>query len=147
MKLLELFDKGTEAHWSDISEIGGSADFIIDEHRYRFMISEFEVGEDYEIPAWMVEFSLLDKQGDPRYDNTGTGNQFPLYSTILGLVKEFLAHVSMEPRPLIFGAADAGRKTLYARMMQRFLRGWTVTTEKQDVVAWPPGVEPTFVPA
>lgn len=147
MKLLELFDKGAEAHWFDISEVGGSAEFLIGEQRYRFMISEFEVGEDYEVPAWMVEFSLVDKQGDPRYDNTGTGNQFPLYSTILGLVKEFLAHVSMEPRPLIFGAADAGRKTLYARMMQRFLRGWTVTTEKQDVVAWPPGVEPTVVPA
>ncbi|MNQ83117.1 hypothetical protein D3C85_981880 [compost metagenome] len=53
----------------------------------------------------------------------------------------------MEPRPLIFGAADAGRKTLYTRMMQRFLRGWTVTSDNKDVVAWPPGVEPAHVPA
>lgn len=147
MKLLELFDKGAEAHWFDMSDYGGSAEFIIGEQRYRFMISEFEVGEDYDIPAWTVEFSLVDKQGDPRYDNTGTGNQFPLYSTILGLVREFFEHNPGEPRPLIFGAADSGRKTLYARMFKKFLPGWTVTTERQDVVAWPPGMEPTVVPA
>ena len=58
MKLFELFDKGAEAHWFDMSDYGGSAEFIIGEQRYRFMISEFEVGEDYEIPAWTVEFAL-----------------------------------------------------------------------------------------
>lgn len=143
MKLLELFDKGADAHWYDISEVGGAAEFLIGKHRYRFMISEFDVGEDYEVQAWTVEFSLVDGSGDPRYDNTGTGNQFPLYSTILGLVRQYMAEYG--DRPLIFGAADAGRKTLYARMMGRFLRGWKITTTSGDVVAWPPGQEPVLV--
>lgn len=147
MKLLELFDKGADAHWFDISENGGMAEFIIGQQHYRFMISDFDVGDEYDVKAWTVEFSLVDKQGDPRYDNTGTGNQFPLYSTVLKLVKEFLEHVDMDPRPLVFGAADAGRKTLYARLMGRFLSGWKITTERQDVVAWPPGTEPVYVPS
>lgn len=139
MTLLELFDKGVNAHWFDMSEVGGHAEFIIGEQRYSFMISEYDVGEDWEIQAWTVEFALLDGNGDPRYDNTRTGNQLPLYSTILKLCREYISEYG--ERPLVFGAADPGRKTLYARLMGRFLNGWNITTNANYVTAWPPGQE------
>lgn len=141
MKLLELFDHGGETKWIANEDGLGKAEFTVDGNSYGFQISKYKL-DDPDVRAYVVEFSLTDN-GNVRYDNTGTGNQFRVYGTVLTLIREYTG--KWGEGILIFGATDDKRKTLYTRLFQKFLPDWTVEQVFEMIVAKPPGQEDVFV--
>lgn len=151
MKLLELFDEGVNINWLRTDATMGRAEFTIDDTTYDFNIYNGMVwgssltgdqSDKRQITTWNVAFSVVDDQGEENYGNTGTGNQFLVYSTVFQAIREFIDKAGM--RALSFVADDTGRQRLYARFLKKYLPDWTTEFTQKTFIALPPGYEESF---
>lgn len=148
MKLFELFNKGVEITWDEDEEDGYAATFSIGDLQYRFWAedsateretlinNEYTESEDY-VYTWGVGFSLQSENGTPVYTNTGTGNQFLVYTTVFQCIRELMDNNG--ERALQFDAADSGRQALYRRFVAKFLPSWEIKSSNTTFFAVPPG--------
>lgn len=135
MKLLELFDTPVNYKWTvDDPEYGGQAEFKIGRLLYIYTIADERLpsGES----SWFIEFAAINDGRTAQYTNTGTGKQFLVYSTVLQLTREYTEKNGS--RPLMFSADDDGRRSIYMRMLRKYLPGWKVETSGKGIFAYPP---------
>lgn len=143
MKLFELFDKQTPVKWTQMDQNGGTAQFILGRVGYVVNISPREIQNQ---PGWYIMFTaqgMRDEQ--PRIDNTGTGNQFEVYSTVIQCIREFVGKMGL--RPFAMAAKDDGRMSLYQRFLRKMLPpGWQVGVSGEMITALPPAGQKTAPP-
>lgn len=137
MKLTELFDTGVKARWTQKEPAYSEARFNIEGTHYMFSGEPWATDRGGDVPAWRFEFSVVDEDGEYHYGNTGTGNQFAVYSTVISLIKEFVRERGV--LPISMGADDIGRQSLYQRMIRKALPDWRVERVGKDINAYPPG--------
>ena len=130
MKLIELFDVGVEVEWVTSNQ----ALWTIDGTRYVFDIEKDQLSDG--VPCLAVSFGARAPGQDFTYSNTGTGNQFQVYSTVLACVKHYISQFG--ELPLWFSAEDRGRQRLYGKFIKKFLPNWNLTQQDQIFVAYPP---------
>lgn len=134
MKLNEIFDSVTPSvHWEYKEPDGGYAYFRVEGISYEFEIAATELDDGR--PAWLTEFKLVDDQGNPRFDTTGSGNALAVYTTVFQLLKEFMAEYGV--RALRFEAHDSKRKSLYQRFIRRQLPNWEIEVDGDFMAAYP----------
>lgn len=143
MKLFEIFDKQAPVKWLQMDTNGGQAEFILNRVGYSVRISPREINNQ---PGWYILFTaqgMRDEQ--PRIDNTGTGNQFEVYSTVIQCIREFIGKMGL--RPFAMAAKDDGRMSLYQRFLRKMLpQGWRVDVSGEMITATPPAGAPPAAP-
>ena len=87
---------------------------------------------------WELMFAAFvpgEQQG--RVDNTGTGNQYTVYSTVIAMAKDHMQKYGIGP--LYMFGEDNGRQSLYNRMVRKLLPDWTTKiSEIGELIAIPP---------
>lgn len=135
MKLNELFDKVVDVQWGSTGDWGGSARFNIGGVDYGFEVQSQGDPNDMMQSAWKVSF-FTRVDNAPSWVNTNTGNQFAVYSTVISLMKQFMEKEGY--LPFVMDTADAGRNSLYQRMLRKFVPGWRVENTGKALVVYPP---------
>jgi hypothetical protein len=132
-KLDELFQPGKDWKWSFQGSEEAVAVFHVGEVPYMF----HAYGPD---PIWEVEFkqhgSKLNRS--QQFGLTGTGNSAEVMSTIVDIMREFLAKYKDKIEVLIFSAKEDSRQGLYARMVKRLLPNWTMKQDGESFVLTAP---------
>jgi len=127
--LTELFNPGKKWKWSFTGSEEAVAVFHVGEVPYVF--------HAYGIDGiWEVEFkrhgSKLDRS--QKFGLTGTGNSAEVMSTIVDIMREFLAKYKDKIETLRFSAKEGSRQGLYARMVKRLLPDWTLHQDGEDFI-------------
>lgn len=116
----ELFKSSTTVPY-ELKDLGDeySAKFAIGNVQYETFFEKDLNDYEFEGGIWDFSFALMNSQEHDagfKMDNTGTGNEFIVYNTVLSVLREFITKV----KPAIINfEARGGRISLYARMMQR----------------------------
>lgn len=154
MRLDEIFSSPVQYKWIDQSHGQARAVFMIGDIKYDVTITAgyvsdegTEMSDDDEVAPviapgydvyWDVVFStILPGTTKHRLDNTGTGNQYAVYSTVLQIVKDHMQSAGVGP--IYMHAGDDGRKSLYLRMMKRLLPTWNTTINDDGELISIPG--------
>lgn len=120
--LTELFKNQTVPwKWDFRGSDGVSALFTVGDVPYRFNCYTSNP------KIWEVEFSVEDDEvraANKDYGITGTGNAATVMSTVVGILKEFIAAYKDKIDVLQFSAEEDSRMGLYARMAHRLLPDW-----------------------
>lgn len=137
MKLFELFDKAAEYSWSNKSANYGNAMFVTDGTTYKVIIGAHTFGNT---PIWSVQFEALTWDADQwTIGNTGTGDEYTVFSTVVAVVKEFMTEYGA--RTIHMQTSHAGRASLYPKMLKRLLPQWRVHIDGSQIFAIKPGDE------
>lgn len=140
MKLFELFKQPTNVKWQVQNREHWRARFTAGEQNYIFDADQIELdggGRGYE-----VKFGLQQGGGGPLiFGNTNTGNQYEVYSAVVKCMSDLL-NVHTTTTPIMFSAADDGRKGIYTRFVQKYLKAWTLQSTGDDFIAYPPHWDP-----
>lgn len=144
-QLLEGFDTVVDYSWTHQSKAVSSGVFKIGMMKYRVLIDECTVATDEEIQQYGGDFintvsgieggsKFLDVQFGAAlddgsrdkwtFDNTGTGKQWVVLSTVIAMIKEHMSKFGVAP--IYFSADDEGRQNVYTRLLRRFLPSWRV---------------------
>lgn len=135
VSLIELFDKTVPIDWQPRGNNHVKGIFYIDDKRYTITF-EREYIEDEDMAkiyggregeyTWVMSFALDAENGkrvydiDRRWGNSGTGDQFLVYSTILKAFEEFISHY--KPKNIVFtGDKGLGKDALYQKMVKRVM--------------------------
>lgn len=110
MRLVELFDKPGKWQWISKNAGFASAAISIDKLDYHVMIEKEDIGRlrnraGANVPKWVeriatedetvysIEFEFADlkhsSKSDDMYGITGTGSQFRVFATVMGVMKEY----------------------------------------------------------
>lgn len=141
MKLLEIFNRPTPVTWVTDTDTEGKATWVVGDASYVFRALEQPLNDGTDRTCITVVFAAVGADGREEYENTGTGNEYIVYSTVFECIRTFLSRHG-EPKPVRFSGEDDGRESLYKRFISKFLPNWTV-----DFLAWglftcyPPGWE------
>lgn len=153
MKLLELFNKPTNYQWLDQHADYAKGSFMAGSVRYTVQIyQDFTSHEDavaeegdrmpivapgYNI-VWELIFSArVPGESNSRLDNTGTGDQYTVYSTVVAMAKDQMSKFGVAP--LYMYGDDKGRQSLYQRMLRKLLPSWKIqTSPRGEIAAIPP---------
>lgn len=138
MKLFELFDRALPYKWTSPGE-NAIGEFQVGDMTYRVTVKV----EVYDEPYWDVTFEAIPtasvagaKPVDWRIDNTNTGNQFAVYTTVIQMVIDHVKRYGAKPIYML--AFDDGRMSLYARMLKKLLpSNWEITADNNEVYATP----------
>lgn len=114
----ELFNKPLQWKWLTVSDELFTAVFEIEGKVYNVRFNnEFD-------ESWKVDFLISEfKKGTKRsnygylYNNTETGNEFLVFSTVIDVIKTFL--VNKKPNSLSFIATKNSKYSLYKKIMSR----------------------------
>lgn len=140
MKLLELFERDVEVKWMFQQRHHWKATFTVEGAAYIFQATREPLEEGGE--AYDVAFGLqAEPRGPLNYKNTDTGNQYQVYACVFKCISDVL-RVYRNTTPLIFEAYDDGRKSLYTRFARKFLKGWSLESNGDSYIAYPPNWEP-----
>lgn len=134
MKLTELFDTPTPAIWKSPNV----AYFNVDGVEYGLQVESRMLPTDEGEDCWLFDF-FARINGAPKWNNTDTGNQYTVYSTVIGLMKQYMEKNGV--RPFYMETNDAGRNSLYKRMLRRLVPDWTVDADEHFIIVYPPGVQ------
>lgn len=95
------------------------------------------VAPGYDV-LWEVMFSArIPGEQQTRMDNTGTGDQYTVYSTVIAMVKDQMSKHGIGP--MYMETADAGRLSLYQRMLRKLFPSWKIQTSRRgEIAAIPP---------
>jgi len=128
--ITELFNQSTVPFkWTKQDDNNGVyvAVFTVGEIPYLFSAFRLETVQPGE---WDVKFGIHSKYAKENslnsYGITGTGNAGVVMSTVVSILKEFLAQNISNINVLKFSAAEESRRKLYARMVQRLLPEWII---------------------
>lgn len=147
--LLELFDKAIDVEYKpDVFKDTIRGTFSIDDkvyvidwelHTIEDEVSVRKLGLDIGEEVWYVSFFLSKAAGKDvygysnRYGNTGAGNQFLVYSTVIKGIEKFIDQY--KPKNIAFtGDSNLGKGALYSKMVNKVVgkltsRGYTVTSK------------------
>lgn len=131
----ELFEPGKNWKWDFRGSEEATAIFQIGNERYVFhAFSILHEGD------WEVEFkrhgSKLDRS--QKFGLTGTGNSAEVMSTVVDIMRAFMAQYKDNVDKLTFSAKEDSRQGLYARMVKRLLPDWDLRQRGQDFVLLAP---------
>lgn len=117
-KLNELFDSPAKWKWNSKTSNSMGATFQIGKQRYqvgfdKWSTDYFSSSKKHQ-DVWEIAF-LLD-QGSVEFGNTGTGNEFVVFATVIAIIKEWIKKV--KPELFIFeGDKGLGKEKLYKKMV------------------------------
>jgi hypothetical protein len=148
--VLELFEPGKPWKWSFQGSEEAVAVFHVGEVSYMF----HAYGSDGD---WEVEFKRHGNKLDrsQKFGLTGTGNSAEVMSTVVDIMRAFLAQYKDKIDALTFSAKEDSRQGLYARMVKRLLPDWDmrqmqgghfVLLAPEEVVAEDWGIEKYPIP-
>lgn len=136
MKLTEVLNSPVAIHWMMVGAAGAKARFEVNGHKYVVWIDR-DRDEQTEEGAWEIVFFLEDKASDEiRMDTTGTGGQFQVYSTVFSILLEHMKKNGTLAVKMV--AEDPSRLSLYPKLLAKFLRGWSVSVDGENIIARPP---------
>jgi ribosomal protein S18 acetylase RimI-like enzyme len=125
----ELFQPGKDWQWSFTGSEEAVAVFHVGELPYMF----HAYGTD---GVWEVEFkrhgSKLDRS--QKFGLTGTGNSAEVMSTIVDIMRAFLAKYKDKIEVLRFSAKEGSRQGLYAKMVKRLLPDWEMKQDGEEFI-------------
>lgn len=158
MRLDELFNKQTNYQWTVQQANHAKGTFTSGEITYVVQMfggvtspSEREYDPEthdgeHRMPVsapgynvlWEVMFSArVPGQEQVRMDNTGTGDQYTVYSTVIAMVKDQMSKHGVGP--IYMEADDSGRQSLYPRMLRKLFPSWKIQTSPYgEIAAIPP---------
>lgn len=159
--LYEMFDAAVPFKWVVHKPHYNVADFTLGDVLYRVSITtgtplqtqeevDEYVGDEAAVLApgfdkfYDVEFSASVGKNRPTHMNTGTGNQYKVYATVVDIMKRVMGEFGVGP--VYMSAFDESRVSLYPKMLKRLLPGWRVEEldidgEGYEFIAYPPGME------
>lgn len=120
--IFELFDKTLDIEWISPLE----AVFYVHGKQYltTFSIRKMENEPDNFVKGYEIVFSLQVPHPygiGTDYGNTGTGDQFAVYSTVLKIIETFIT--KNHPMFLTFSGNDEDKKnTLYEKMIEKMFQ-------------------------
>jgi hypothetical protein len=131
--LTELFEPGKDWKWSFQGSEEAVAVFHVGEIPYMF----HAYGGDGD---WEVEFknARRDLDRSSKFGLTGTGNSAEVMSTVVDIMRAFLAKYQDRIDSLTFSAKEDSRQGLYARMVKRLLPDWDMRQYGGDFVLLAP---------
>lgn len=132
MRLLELFDNPVDVRWLRNESDHVEGEWYIGMTQYRI-----DIREDGETEGHYVVIFGVDDGEQMHYDNTNTGNQYLVYSTVFQCMREFAS--TRQVGGFVFEANDKGRQSLYRRFVQKFLPKWSLRDYGNVIVIEPPG--------
>lgn len=133
MRLMELFDQPREYKWTTQQPRDRFvATFMVGDVLYRFSAHWFpyeneETGD--ELSGYEIAFCASDGK-KCRTDNTGTGNELAVYSTVVSLIRE-VVNMGRASR-IAYDAADIKRKKIYPALIKKALPGWQLAEHDGD---------------
>lgn len=124
MMLFELFNQAVPFEKSDIPN---RYEFYINDVHYQVGFSTFIPINAFEHPKRVDEviFKVMNVPGD-MFGDTGTGNQFKVFATVLNIIKEHSDKLKTDH--LTFSAENDRRANLYKRMLKYFNVDYTIDT-------------------
>lgn len=127
--IAELFKPGKRWQWSFTGSEEAAATFVVGGIEYMF----HAYGTD---GVWEVEFKTQGSRQNRtnKFGLTGTGNSAEVMSTVVDIMREFLAKYDGKIETLTFSAKEDSRQSLYAKMAQRLLPNWTLHKEGGDFI-------------
>jgi hypothetical protein len=109
-KLDEIFNNPAPIKWSETNNSRWKGEFIINNKKY--IINFIKI--DQHAP-WEIVFDLIQNKRKTQ-DITGTGDEFQVFSTVLGAIKLWLNKTN--PSNFILSAREPSRQSLYRKMLQ-----------------------------
>lgn len=133
MFLRELFDTPTTYTWTTkLPHDRFVATFTIENVLYRFSAHWFPYEDedtDDELSGYEIAFCAFDGK-KCRTDNTGTGNELAVYSTVVSLIRE-VASMGRASR-IAYDAADIKRKKIYPALIKKALPSFKLAEHDGD---------------
>jgi hypothetical protein len=108
----ELFDNPGEYEWTSKTATSWTAAWEVNGKRYEASFDDKEAGQDH----WL--FSFWQTYPRPTMGISGTGDAGQVFSVVVKIGKDFIKE--KKPAVVTFSAMEGNRRTLYARMMERF---------------------------
>ena len=114
MLLLELFTQPVPYIWKNVGNSkyeAYQADFRVDGIKYQ---AEFVQSRGIGL-RFACGFHAFDEDDEPTIDIIGNGKQFPVFATVVTIIKEFIAQ--HQPDLIMFTADEPSRRKLYRRLL------------------------------
>lgn len=128
MKLRELFDRNVPYDWiTQIPNERYTAKFIVDKKEYRFSAHIFSYDEG--LRGAEIAFCMMDGL-KCRTDNTGTGNAYIVYGTVILLIREVASVLKLSR--VAYDADNDKRKNIYPMLIKKALPGWKLADHADD---------------
>jgi len=108
----ELFDSPGDYEWTSKTATSWNAAFQVNDKHYEASLDCKQVAKD----AWT--FNFWQTSPSPSMSITGTGDAGQVFSVIVKIGQDFLKE--KKPAVVTFTAMEENRRTLYARMVERF---------------------------
>lgn len=89
----------------------------VNEHIHKFGLEELPPDIDH---VWEIIFGYVDEMGYYTEDPLGTGNEFPVFATIVDIVRNFIER--RKAKAFFFSGAGASRMRLYSRFARELAK-------------------------
>ena len=130
--ITEVFEPGKQNwKWRRQSSDEAFASFVVGDREYQWHAFSSEAN-----PAkWEIQFRLMRAPADPDgldlFGQTGTGNSAQVLSTAVDITRSFLQNYGLDKvEEITFNAKEDSRINLYAKMIERLLPNWELSSRK-----------------
>ena len=130
--ITEVFEPGKQNwKWRRQSSDEAFASFVVGDREYQWHAFTSEAN-----PAkWEIQFRLMRVPADPDgldlFGQTGTGNSAEVLSTAVDITRSFLQNYGLDKvEEITFNAKEDSRINLYAKMIERLLPNWELSSRK-----------------
>ena len=115
------------AKWSYLKSTPNRVRAVFKSTQCDYMFEANGIGYD----IWLVNFIADTEDPDQNQDILGIGDQYSVMSTIVNIMKDFIA--KHHPKEIMMLAYTSSRKKLYMRMIKQLLPTWSVDLEQDEI--------------